>query len=125
MTNPTRQQIANAHEALLELCRLAEELAVTEGQARQAWKYHAAILTALPPKPRPTMAEIEWDDELHYLAEAENEGWGKVLMLGMDHESRGVTILVKTGNVVYLPCAKPQSLTPTGKRYTLTEVQDD
>lgn len=122
MTEPTREQILAAHRALAHLYNAASDgLPISEQVARSI---RGEILTALPPKPRPTMADVEWDDELHYLAEAENEGWGKVLMLGMDHESRGVTILVKTGNVVYLPCAKPQSLTPTGKRYTLTEVQE-
>lgn len=118
MTSPTREEIQTAYDALETLTNTCIH------SADQAEELQELVLRALPPKPHPTMADVEWDDSEHYLAEAENEGWGKVLMLGMDHESRGVTILVKTGNVVYLPCAKPQSLTPTGRRYTLTEVQE-
>ena len=84
----------------------------------------SVIEKALPPRPSPTMAEVEWDDDKHYLAEAENPAWGKVLMLGISHDSKEVTTLIKTDKVVYLPGLPPQSLTPTGKRYTLTEVQE-
>lgn len=85
------------------------------------WKN--AILAALPPKPQPTMAEVEWNDEEHYLAEAEHPTWGKVIMLGTIRYSGEVTLLIKTGGVIYLPCEPSQSLTPTGRRYTLTKVQ--
>lgn len=118
MSNPTRQEIIDAHEALIELCRLAEELAVTEVQDRQAWKCHASIRAALPPKPQPTMAEVEWDDELHYLAEAEHVDMGKVIMLWKTTSGR--ISFIRSGLVWAEPSA---TLTPTGRRYTLTEVQ--
>lgn len=120
MTNPTRQEIIDAHEALLELSGLAEELAVTEVEARQAWKYHAYILAALPPKPRPTMADVEWDNDKHYLAEAEQENGGNVIMLWKF--KMGYTSVIGDG---YVASVESKYLTPTGKRYTLTEVQDD
>ncbi|MBU5654495.1 hypothetical protein KPA07_06160 [Corynebacterium aurimucosum] len=125
MTNPTRQQIINAHEALIELCRLVEELAVTEVQARQAWKRHASIRAALPPKPQPTMADMEWDDDEHYLAEAEHANDYTVMMLKpMRLEPRIKCLAFHFGDfcIVY---SDPKDLTPTGRRYTLTEVQDD
>ena len=123
MSNPTRQEIIDAHEALIELCRLAEELAVTEVQDRQAWKYHASILAALPPRPQPTMAEVEWDDDKHYLAEAEHPQLGKVIMLSIN----AYDLIDFIGSDRYASRFKdthPANLTPTGKRYTLTEVQE-
>lgn len=124
MPNPTRQEIIDAHEALIELCRLAEELAVTEVQDRQAWKYHASIRAALPPKPKPTMAEVEWDDEKHYLAEAESARFGKVIMLSESWTSTQIDILVNNDQGIGFQLESPEDLTPTGKRYTLTEVQE-
>ena len=124
MTTPTRQEIIDAHEALIELCRLAEELAVTEVQDRQAWKYHASIRAALPPKPRPTMAEVEWDKAKHFLAEAEHPDFGKVIMLGKSWVHEQIDILVNNDQGIGFQLEYPADLTPTGKRYTLTEVQE-
>lgn len=117
MPNPTRQEIINAHEALDALYKRAAKIA-----PNSALKTY--VLKALPPKPTPTMAEVKWDDEKHYLAEAENPAWGKVIMLGISHDSKEVTTLIKVDKVVYLPGLPPQSLTPTGRRYKLTEVQE-
>ena len=66
MTNPTHQEIIAAHEALDTLCR---ETGVKTPVNALKW----LILKALPPKPHPTMAEIEWNDDEHFLAEAEDE----------------------------------------------------
>ena len=111
MTSPTREEIQTAYEALETLTNtcihsgdLAEEL-------------QELVLRALPPKPRPTMADVEWDDEKHYLAEAEHS-WGTVAML-----SRGGNGLIRCANKGEVYDALPEDLTPTGKRYTLTEVQ--
>lgn len=119
MSNPTRQEIIDAYEMLDVLLGFSEDRNPDLVPERRH-----IIEKALPPRPQPTMAEIEWDDDRHYLAEAENPAWGKVLMLGMSHDSKEVTTLIKTDKVVYLPGLPPQSLTPTGKRYTLTEVQE-
>lgn len=124
MSNPTRQEIINAHEALIELCRLAEELAVTEVQDRQAWKYHASIRAALPPRPQPTMAEVEWDDDKHYLAEVENRIWGRGVMLYLDGERDTILCQFQQEGEPYTLQCELDTLTPTGKRYTLTEVQE-
>lgn len=130
MTSPTRQEIIKAHEALLELSGLAEELAVTEVETRQAWKYHAYILAALPPRPQPTMADVEWDNDKHYLAEAEHPYFGKVIMLGEGPLSGCIRITrfkENSGpkNHALWQIAESETLTLTGRRYTLTEVQDD
>lgn len=122
MTTPTRQEIIDAHEALLELSGLAEELAVTEVEARQAWKYHAYILAALPPKPQPTMADVEWDNDKHYMAEAE-VGEIKLIMLQPDLIGRIRCFDPESGKV--MPAIEPEDVTPTGRRYMLTEAHDD
>lgn len=124
MTSPTRQEVIDAHEALDCLTYLAESFALSvSGDRDDIKKLQQITLAALPTKPQPTMAEVEWDDELHYLAEAEHPFYGKVLMLSID---RGE--LIKFFVPRLRPCiydeAYPNTLTPTGRRYTLTEVQE-
>ena len=114
MPNPTRQEIIEAYDALEKLCqRLPATRAAKE-----------PILRALPPKPRPTMAEVEWDDDEHYLAEAEHPEWGKVIMLGEGRTPGFIRIIRGKENDAFWGTAAPYNLTPTGKRYTLTEVQE-
>lgn len=121
MANPTRKEIIDAHEALLELSDLAEELAVTEVEARQAWKYHASILKVLPPKPRPTMADVEWDDHKHYMAEAEV---GEIKLIMLRPDLVGWIRCFDPESSKVMPAIEPEDVTPTGRRYTLTEVQE-
>lgn len=105
--NPTRQEILEAHEALEKLCqRLPATRAAKE-----------TILRALPPLPRLTMAEIEWDEEEHFLAEAEHPNWGKVVML---YEFDEFISFMQTsdGPKVALGDVK-ERFTPTGRRYVL------
>lgn len=118
MANPTRQQILQAYKALTDMCDLVERRA-----GYRPNECERDILAALPPKPRPTMAEVEWDDDKHYLAEAEHPGWGKVIMLGIGEEKLIDVFIphLRKSNCIVLR----EALTPTGKRYTLTEVQDD
>lgn len=116
MSNPTRQEIINAHEALDLLYKRAAK--VVPNSALKTY-----VLAALPPKPRPTMAEVEWDDELHYLAEAEHQYCGEVIMLGPD-EGGLIEFFVPKLRASRYDAAYPGSLTLTGRRYTLTEVQE-
>ena len=88
-----------------------------------AWK--SEIIAALPPLPRPTMAEVEWDNDKHYLAEAEHPDFRKVIMLGYDPLSGLIRITRPKENGALWQTAEPDTLTPTGKRYTLTEVHND
>ncbi|MEJ4093756.1 hypothetical protein [Corynebacterium accolens] len=122
MPNPTRQEILEAHEALEKLKNVALSAADFCGDTEKFLMWKNEILKALPPKPQPTMAEIEWDDNEHFLAEAEHPDWGKVAML----RESGLIIFVqpiekKIGDI---QVARVEELTPTGKRYTLTEVQE-
>lgn len=122
MTQPTRQEILDAHDALAELRALVESNPPRHDT--HAEKLESRIFAALPPLPQPTMAEVEWDDEKHYLAEAEHPDFGKVIMLYKDPYSTAVHTFAKTGYGHDLPSVPPKTLTPTGKRYTLTEVQE-
>lgn len=112
MTNPTRQEILDAHEELEKLCNRLP------GTRRAKM----TILAALPPKPRPTMAEVEWDDDEHYLAEAEHPEFGKVIMLGLNAYSM-IDFFAPERYASRFKDTHPANLTPTGKRYTLTEVE--
>lgn len=124
MPNPTRQQIINAHEALEELKNVALSAADFCGDTENYLAWKSEILAALPPKPALTMNEIEWDNNKHYLAEAEHVDWGTVIMLYHDETMRRIQYLC-TGEANRACFSTPDALTPTGKRYTLTEVQDD
>ncbi|MBK4141197.1 hypothetical protein GWO54_01040 [Corynebacterium macginleyi] len=109
--NPTRQEIINAHEELEKLCqRLPATRAAKE-----------TILRALPPLPRPTMAEVEWDDDKHYLAEAEHPIVGTVIMLDNTTNNEGIKILFKGNDGFHFSYVYPERLTPTGRRYELQE----
>lgn len=124
MTNSTRQEIIRAHEALSDLTYLADKyITSTLGGLDETRKLRQSILAALPPKPQPTMAEVEWDDEKHYLAEAENPRYGRVIMV-TPVDCDLIEVLVPNLYPTKTGCSKPEDLTPTGKRYTLTEVQE-
>ena len=124
MPNPTRAQILNAHEALEELKNVALSAAdfCSDTEKYLAWK--SEIIAALPPKPQPTMAEIEWDDDKHYLAEAEHLQFGKVIMLYKNPAADSIEVIYKNQDGITPSITYPGALTPTGRRYTLTEVQE-
>lgn len=122
MTTPTRQEIIDAHEALEDMHHIARKTTEKwdEEGITDFWK--SLILRALPPKPQPTMADIEWDDDKHYLAEAESESGVKVVMLS---QSRDFIMCIQPPNAGDVVIGLPKKdLTPTGRRYTPTEVQE-
>ena len=119
MTNPTRDETLSAHDALDALCGRIPEDTHTGALRRR-------ILRALPPKPALTMAEIAWDDDKHYLAEAEQNLYGNVIMLGVDDDNMNmIAFLVPPEFGTGIDAAFRETLTPTGKRYTLTETTND
>lgn len=69
----------------------------------------------------PTMADVEWDDELHYLAEAENRAWGKVIMLFKKAKTGKILSHFHEDGEQCFVCLDPCDLTPTGRRYILQE----
>lgn len=119
MTTPTREQILRAHTALTNMCEIVERRA-----GYRPTEYERDILAALPPKPQPTMADVEWDDDEHYLAEATHPVYETVLMLGQDSDD-AIEFLALNRADSKTVWGQPRDLTPTGRRYTLTEVQDD
>ena len=117
MSNPTRQEIIDAHEALDYLFAHPAKYPVVDDLKER-------ISNALPPKPQPTMAEIKWDDDKHYLAEAEHANDYTVMMLKPMRLEPGIKCLVFHGGDFRIAYSDPKDLTPTGKRCTLTEVQE-
>jgi len=118
MTSPTREEIQTAYDALETLTNtcihggdLAEEL-------------QELVLRVLPPKPRPTMADVEWDDDEHYLAEAQIRSGLRVVMLHRVTDTQ-ILCLHKADGSPWTSYCNPEDLTPTGKRYTLTETTND
>lgn len=124
MPNPTRAQILNAHEALEELKNVALSAADFCGDTEKYLAWKSEIIAALPPKPQPTMADVEWDDDKHLLAEAEHPKFGTVTMLYRDTPHEDIHIFFREKNGFKSWRAQPENLTPTGRRYTLTEVQE-
>jgi hypothetical protein len=118
MSSPTRQEIIDAYEMLDVLLGYSEDRNPDLVPERRS-----IIEKALPPRPQATMAEVEWDDDKHYLAEAEHQYCGEVIMLGPD-EGGLIEFFVPKLRASRYDAAYPGSLTLTGRRYTLTEVQE-
>lgn len=118
MNQPTRQDIIEAHRALTNLSILASDTSTSSAIFNEK-----IVRDYLPPFPELTMAEIEWDDDLHYMAEAEQSILGKVVMLGPNGDGFINFCFLSRRETKY-DAASPSTLTPTGKRYTLTEVQE-
>ena len=123
MPNPTRAQILNAHEALEELKNVALSAADFCGDTEKYLAWKSEIIAVLPPKPRPTMAEVEWDDDKHYLAEAESDIFGTVIMLSKNEDGH-IEFFVPKEKSSRTDESLTRTLTPTGKRYELKEIQE-
>ena len=121
MTTPNRDQIIRAYEALERLERAAWKGSENEYEEMYHSEAKDIILSVLPPKPAPTMAEIEWDDDKHYLAEAEQVARGDVIMLEVVNTGEIRCMSKGLGTLVFF-LVRPETLTPTGFRYTLEEL---
>lgn len=128
MTHPTPQEVINAHKALDELLHLSLSLSITDTQEDDVLRFQKIIHQALPPIPQPTMAEVEWDDDKHYLAEAKHVDpqYGLVTLIQetYDGDIRKIRCMVNKSGETFIFLALPKNLTPTGNRYKLAEAQE-
>lgn len=115
-----KADIIDAHSALDELQHLALKNAKQDSEEYEVKVYTENIRIALPPKPVPTMADIEWDDEKHFLAEAEHPDYGNVIMLD-EVQHQHILIIESHDNLIKATYVLSEDLTPTGRRYTLTD----
>lgn len=114
-----KADIINAHSALDKLQHTALKTTTDSFEKHGINAFVEVIRIALPPKPVPTMADIEWNDEKHFLAEAEHSEYGKVIMLGDGHLH---TFVIDTrDNVTKTAYVDSARLTPTGRRYTISD----
>lgn len=107
MSKPTPQEIRAALDALEELRSIA-----------RGW------VDSSDDDPQPTMAEIEWDNDEHFLAEAEHSKIGKVFMLHKSSSTEHIRVIHKNQDGITLHIVHSETLTPTGRRYELAEVQE-
>ena len=122
MSQPTREEIICAHETLGYLCDCLE-MGYTFGPATIKASKNA-IEKALLPKPKRTMAEIQWDSEEHYLAEAKHPQYERVIMIEQVDDGL-IEVLIPEHYPTKIDCLEPESLTPTGCHYALTQPQEN
>ncbi|MGV0434206.1 hypothetical protein ACUY3H_04485 [Corynebacterium ureicelerivorans] len=70
----------------------------------------------------PTMADVEWDDEKHYLTGAVDIDGYDVVMFGTREGNIRVCEVSEVNEEFAPVLEKPVNLTPNGKRYELREV---
>lgn len=114
MTNPTRQEIIDAQLAR-QWAEWNKSCEVSSPETQAAANFILAHTTP------PTMADVEWDDEKHYLAEAEHCSLGKVVMLSKICGGEEIYYIRQGFKGELLTFASPDKLTPTGRRYVLQE----
>lgn len=122
MANPTRQDIINAHAAVEGLTNAALPTADFCGDKEKFLMWQKEIVKLLPPRPEPTMAELEWNDDDYCLAEAEHDVYGRVVMLGLTTDGL-IDFFIPHRREYGCNTDRPETLTPTGERYTLTKAQ--
>lgn len=112
MIDPTRQEIIDAQLAR-QWAEWNKSCEVSSPEIQAAANFILAHTTP------PTMADVEWDDELHYLAEAEHPNWGKVVML---YEFDEFISFMQTSDGPKIARGDvKERFTPTGRRYVLQE----
>ena len=120
MSNPTRKEIIEAYRELDMLLGHYDDR--NPGRVPEC---RAIIEKALPPRPQPTMADVVWNDEEHFLAEAKIKNGPLVAMIEKRQDQWITCIPIETyPSLLHMRTEFEGYLTPTGKRYTLTEVQD-
>lgn len=116
--------IINAHNALNKIDHSAQKEAKNPDEEQRITTWQETIRAALPPKPTPTMADIKWDDDKHFFAEAEHPTYGTVIMID---ETRNGHIRFTTSPlsiIVGSDCVPKDQLTLTGYRYVRTKEEE-
>lgn len=127
MNQPTLEEILKAQLARQwaeQVQQFDAEYELT-GRNYSSDPMRAAAEYILSHAPAPTMAEVEWDDDKHYMAEAEHVREYTVIMLKpMRSEPRIKCLAFHDGDfcIVY---SDPEDLTPTGRRYTPTQPKEN
>ena len=122
MSNPTREEIYKAHDALEYLVQNLYDVSFEEAKDTDSYK---RLVKFLPPKPKPTVLDEGWDNEKHRLRLAKHdENYSDVIMLHETYDGRKVYCLVESESAMakpYIVALDKDELTPTGKRYKITE----
>lgn len=112
MIDPTRKEIIDAQLAR-QWAEWNKSCEVSSPEIQAAANFILAHTTP------PTMAEVEWEDDKHHLAEAEDE--------------HGIRMIMVSDELDFIRCMQPpnaggivlgvpkKDLTPTGRRYVLQE----
>lgn len=116
--------IINAHNALSEIDHSAQKEAKSPDEEQYITTWRKTIRAALPPKPAPTMADIEWDDNKHFLAEAEHPIYGTVIMIDEVRDGYIQFTTSPLAIIVGFDYVPKDQLTPTGYRYMRTKEKE-
>lgn len=120
MANPTQRDITRAYDALDKLSKAALEATASVDEICMLLSWHKDIFGALPPKPEPTMEDIGWDEDEHYLAEAVTKKGTKLIMLELDDD---VILTVHPDTTEFINFDLYE-LTPTGRKFEFKEKRD-
>ena len=130
----SREEVKRAYKTLNDIFDTACYSLDTEEQEREMRKeLEDNVLRLLPPKPKPTMAEVMWSSKEHYLAEAtvrdhdddSIEGHPPIDKVAMLKEADDDTITVINISVPILGVSDYDKdiLVPTGKYYKVVEEE--
>ena len=122
MTEYTREEVYKAHDALEYLIQNLYDVSFEEAKDTDSYMKLAKFL---PPKPKPTVLDEGWDNEKHRFRLAKHdEIYSDVIMLHETYDGRKAYCLVESESAMakpYIAALDKDKLTPTGKRYKITE----
>jgi len=122
MTEYTREEVYKAHDALEYLIQNLYDVSFEEAKDTDSYK---KLVKFLPSKPKPTVLDEGWDNEKHRFRLAKHdEIYSDVIMLHETYDGRKVYCLVESESAMakpYIVALDKDELTPTGKRYKITE----
>ena len=120
MSNPTRQEIIEAHKALDALDLVAWNTAEDWDDMELSGLWKSQILKALPPKPQLTMDDVDWEQDKHFLAIAEDTRDNDRYIMLFPELPEHIRCIGE-GSRKYTESLLRKYLVPTGERYILEE----